>query len=137
MATSSTSLRGGLHGHTWPRDVLGVEGSAVHFTAGLRADFRGLPIGTTLVELGPVLTDMLTHTEDYEPTARSFERSYRLRLGVRVSPDMVAEEVVKAVRKGGRNVRVPKRMAAFPALVEVLRRMTEIMLTGIPHQAKS
>ncbi len=24
-----------------------------HFTAGLRADFRGLPLGTTLVELGP------------------------------------------------------------------------------------
>jgi NAD(P)-dependent dehydrogenase (short-subunit alcohol dehydrogenase family) len=57
-----------------------------HFTAGLRADFRGLPIGTTLVELGPVLTDMLTHTEDYEPTARSFARTYRLRLAIKVPP---------------------------------------------------
>ena len=54
------------------------------FTAGLRADFRGLPINTTLVELGPILTDMLTHTEDYEPTARSFERSYRFRLAIKV-----------------------------------------------------
>src|SRR3954471_13454671 len=29
-----------------------------HFTAGLRADLRGKPIGTTVVELGPVTTDM-------------------------------------------------------------------------------
>jgi uncharacterized protein len=108
-----------------------------HFTAGLRADFRGLPIGTTLVELGPVLTDMLTHTEDYEPTARSFERTYRLRLAIKVAPDKVAQEVVKAVQKDRRHVRVPKRMAAFPAWVEVPRRMAEITLTGIPHQAKS
>jgi uncharacterized protein len=108
-----------------------------HFTAGLRADFRGLPIGTTLVELGPVLTDMLTHTEDYEPTARSFERTYRFRLAIKVAPDKVAEEIVGAVQKGRRHVRVPKRMAAFPAFVEVPRRVAEILLTGIPHQAKS
>jgi len=108
-----------------------------HFTAGLRADFRGLPIGTTLVELGPILTDMLTHTEEYEPTARSFERSYRLRLAVKVPPDKVAEEVVKAVQKGRRHVRLPKRMAVFPLVAEVPRRTVEILFTGIPHQAKS
>ena len=56
-----------------------------HFTAGLRADFRGLPIRTTLVELGPVMTEMLAHTEDYEPTAKSFERAYRLHAGVKLS----------------------------------------------------
>jgi len=108
-----------------------------HFTAGLRADFRGLPIRTTLVELGPVLTDMLTHTEEYEPTARSFERSYRMRVAVKVSRETVAAEVVEAVRRGRRHVRIPKRMAGFPLLAEMPRRMAEIMLTGIPHQAKS
>jgi uncharacterized protein len=108
-----------------------------HFTAGLRADLRGLPIGTTLVEIGPTLTDMLTHTEDYEPTARSFERTYRFRVAIKVPPGKVAEEVVRAVQKDRRHVRVPKRMAAFPALAEVPRRAAEIMLTGIPHQAKS
>jgi uncharacterized protein len=35
-----------------------------HFTAGLRADLRGLPIGTTVVELGPIPTEMLAHTDD-------------------------------------------------------------------------
>ena len=43
-----------------------------HFTAGLRADLRGLPIGTTLVELGPIPTEMLAQTDDYVPTAAAF-----------------------------------------------------------------
>jgi short-subunit dehydrogenase len=70
-----------------------------HFTAGLRADFRGLPIGTTLVEIGPTLTDMLTHTEDYEPTARSFERTYRLRLAIRVPPTRLPRRSSRRCRR--------------------------------------
>ena len=108
-----------------------------HFTAGLRADFRGLPIRTTLVELGPILTDMLAHDEDYEPTAKSFERAYRLRVAVKVPRERVAEEVVRAVQKDRRHVRVPKRTALSALIVEAPRRATEIMLTGIPHQSKS
>jgi short-subunit dehydrogenase len=107
-----------------------------HFTAGLRADFRGLPIGTTLVELGPIPTDMLSHNNDYLPTGESFRRSYRLRLAVDVSRDKVADAVVKAVRKGRRHVRIPKRAVSFAALCEAPRRMTEVLLTGVPHQAK-
>lgn len=107
-----------------------------HFTAGLRADLRGLPIGTTLVELGPIPTDMLATTEDYEPTAKSFRRFYRMRLTVDVPREKVAEEVVKAVQKGRRHVRLPKRSAAYPMLVEAPRRITELMLTGVPHQAR-
>jgi NAD(P)-dependent dehydrogenase (short-subunit alcohol dehydrogenase family) len=49
-----------------------------HFTAGLRADFRGLPIGTTLVELGAVPTDLLAKADNYEPTAKAFQRAYRV-----------------------------------------------------------
>jgi uncharacterized protein len=45
-----------------------------HFTAALRADLRGLPIRTTLVELGPIPTDMQTRAENYAPTAKSFAR---------------------------------------------------------------
>jgi short-subunit dehydrogenase len=51
-----------------------------HFTAGLRADLRGLPIGTTLVELGAVATDMSAALDHYEPAAKSVERLYRTRL---------------------------------------------------------
>jgi len=108
-----------------------------HFTAGLRADFRGLPIRTTLVELGPVMTEMLAHIEEYEPTAKSFERAYRLRAGVKLPRERVADDVVRAVQKDRRHLRVPKRSALFPLIAEVPRRAGEIMLTGIPHQAKS
>ena len=108
-----------------------------HFTAGLRADLRGLPIRTTLVELGPVLTDMLSHIDEYEPTAKSFERAYRLRITVNVPRERVAEEVVRAVQKDRRHVRVPKRTALFPMIAEAPRRATEILLTGVPHQSKS
>jgi uncharacterized protein len=107
-----------------------------HFTAGLRADLRGLPIGTTLVELGAVPTDLLAKADNYEPTAKAFHRSYRLRVAVDVPREKVAEEVVKAVRKGRRHVRLPKRTGAFAMVVEAPRRATELLLTGVPHQAK-
>jgi short-subunit dehydrogenase len=107
-----------------------------HFTAGLRADLRGLPIGTTLVELGPIPTEMLTHTDDYEPTAAAFRRFYRMRLMVDVPREKVADEVVEAVQKGRRHVRLPKRSALFPMLCEAPRRITEVALTGVPHRVK-
>ena len=107
-----------------------------HFTAGLRADLRSLPVGTTLVELGPVPTEMLSHIDDYAPTKRSFERFYRLRLIVDVPRETVAAAVVEAVRKNRRHVRLPRRSSPFGLLPEAPRRITEFMLTGIPHQAR-
>jgi short-subunit dehydrogenase len=105
-----------------------------HFTAGLRADFRGLPIGTTLVELGPVATELLAGADDYEPTAASFARFYRLRFAVQVPREKVAEDIVDAVRKGRRHVRHPRRLAGLAAVVEMPRRATELLLTGVPHR---
>jgi uncharacterized protein len=67
-----------------------------HLTAGLRADLHGLPIGTTLVELGPIPTELLAEAEGYQPTAAAFRRSYRLRLLVDVPREKVADEVVDA-----------------------------------------
>ncbi len=106
------------------------------FTAGLRADLRGLPIGTTLVELGPIPTDMLAHTDDYAPTAESFRRFYRMRLMVDVPREKVADEVVEAVQQGRRHVRLPKRMTVFSLLSEAPRRTAEVLLTGVPHRVK-
>jgi uncharacterized protein len=107
-----------------------------HFTAGLRADLRGLPIRTTLVELGPIPTEMLTHTDNYGPTAESLGRLYKLRLIVDIPREQVAEQVVLAVRKNRNHVRLPKRAAALPILAEMPRRAVELLLTGVPHQAK-
>lgn len=104
------------------------------FTAGLRADLRGLPIGTTLVELGPIPTDMLAKVDNYEPTAESFQRMYRTRLIATVARETVADKVVEAVQKDRRHVRLPRRAAAFAMLAEAPRRATEILLTGVHHQ---
>jgi short-subunit dehydrogenase len=106
------------------------------FTAGLRADLRGLPIGTTLVVLGPVSTDMLAEVEGYEPTAASLQRFCRTRLLVDVAREKVADQVVEAVQKGRRHVRIPKRTALFPLWSEAPRRITEVLLTGVPHRVK-
>ena len=105
-----------------------------HFTAGLRAELRGLPIGTTLVELGPIPTELSDGFHDYEPTSQSFRRFYQTRLMVDVPREKVANKVVKAVHKGRRHVRIPKRTALFLMLSEVPRRVTELMLTGVPHR---
>ena len=40
------------------------------FTEVLALDLQGLPVGTTLVELGPIPTDMLDNVESYAPTGR-------------------------------------------------------------------
>jgi uncharacterized protein len=105
-----------------------------HFTAGLRADLRGLSIGITLVELGPVPTELLGRAHDYEPTAKSFERFYRIRFSTDVPKEKVADDIVKAVRNNKRHVRHPKRGAWSAMLVEAPRRGTELLLTGVPHR---
>ena len=113
-----------------------TKAALTHLTAGLRADLKGLPIDTTVVELGPIPTDMLAHVDDYAPTEKSFRRFYRLRLLVDVSREKVAEEVVEAVMKGRRHVRIPKRALVFPLLTEAPRRISEILLTGVAPRPK-
>ena len=103
-------------------------------TAGLRADLRGTPVGTTLVELGPIPTDMLARVESWAPTRASFRRLYRLGLLVDVDRETVARSVVDAVQAGRRHVRHPKRAAIFPLLAEAPRRTVELLLTGVPHR---
>ena len=100
-------------------------------TAGLRADYRGLPLGTTLVELGPIPTDLLDEVEGYEPTAASFDRAARLQLLPDVPRDKVAAEVVRAVRHGWQHVVLPRRALGFTLLTEAPRRFTELGLIGL------
>jgi short-subunit dehydrogenase len=104
------------------------------FTAGLRADLKNTPIGTTVVELGPIPTEMLDSVDEYKPVADSFNRFYQLRLLRDVPKETVADDVVSAVEKGRRHVRHPKRAALFPALSETPRRVTELLLRGVDHR---
>ena len=105
-----------------------------HFTAGLRADLKGLPVGATLVEVGPVPTDMLDHVDAYRPTERSFRRFAQIRLLRDVPREELAENVVRAVERNHRHVRHPKRALAFPLLTEAPRRIVEVLLAGVPSR---
>lgn len=109
-----------------------TKAALTHFTAGLRADLRGLPIGTTVVEVGLVPTDMKASVVEYAPTAAAFRRFYRLGLLSDTSIDRVCRSSVAAVANGKRHVRFPRRARAFAALTETPRRMTEIILSGVP-----
>ncbi|MBA2774329.1 MAG: SDR family oxidoreductase [Nocardioidaceae bacterium] len=104
------------------------------FTAGLRADLRGRPVGTTIAELGPVATGMLARLMEYAPTSDSFARLYRLGLVADVQPEEVAQAVVAAVRTGRRHVRLPRRTAVAAQLASSPRRTTEWLLSGVSHQ---
>ncbi|MEY2475937.1 MAG: hypothetical protein QOG87_1252 [Actinomycetota bacterium] len=105
-----------------------------HFTAGLRADLKGLPIGTTVVEVGLVPTDMVGHVNAYAPTQASFQRFYKLHLLADVAKDKVAMDVAEAVEHDRRHVRHPKRALLFPLLSEAPRRIVEVFLTRVPHR---
>lgn len=104
-----------------------------HLTAGLRAELRGLPVGTTLVEVGLVgPTTMQDRVLAHEPTRLAFRRFYRLGLLADVPVDRVSREAVAAVRTGRRHVRLPRRAWLFAALPEAPRRMAEWILRGVP-----
>jgi short-subunit dehydrogenase len=107
-----------------------------HFTAGLRADLKKLPIGTTLVEMAGVPTDMLANVDTYKPTADSFKRGYRLHLVTDTPLDTIVNDTVEAVQKNRRHVRHPKRAILFPLLSEAPRRITELLLIGVKAQTK-
>ena len=105
-----------------------------HFTAALRADLRGLPIDTTVVEIGTVPTDMLDDAKEYGPAGAGFKRLYRLRLMVDLPRETIADAVVTAVEHGRRTVWLPRRAALFPLLAEAPRRIAELLATGVRAQ---
>ena len=93
-----------------------TKGGLTNFTGVLRLELKGTPIRTTLVELGPIPTDMLDHVNDYTPTRKSFDRFYKLQLLVDVPKETVAEEVVAAVDKGTPPRADPEACARVPAV---------------------
>lgn len=103
-----------------------------HFTSGLRADLRGLPVGTTLLETGLVPTAMRTSVVGNPPTDAAFRRLYRLGLLTDTSVERLGAAAVRAVRRDRRHVRLPRRAWLLPALAEAPRRIVELTITGVP-----
>ncbi len=109
-----------------------TKAALTHLTAGLRADLRGLPIGTTVVEAGLIKPTELTESVlAYAPTREAFARLYRIGMLADSAIDDVAGAVVGAVASGRRHVRLPRRAALTPMLAESARRTVELLLTGV------
>jgi short-subunit dehydrogenase len=102
-----------------------------HFTAALRADLKQTNVTTTLAEIGPVGSTMLDSLRAHEPTRRALARLERLQLSVDLDQAVVVDALVGAIEREKRHVRLPKRAALFPMIVETPRRLTEILLAGV------
>ncbi|MEA3056712.1 MAG: hypothetical protein QOD30_2144 [Actinomycetota bacterium] len=105
-----------------------------HFTEVLRWELKGTRVGVTIVELGPIPTDMLANVGTYRPTEAGFERAYKLQLLVDVPAETVAEHVVTAIEKNKRAVRLPRRAALLPLLRAAPQRIVRLVSAGIPNR---
>lgn len=108
-----------------------------HFTAGIRGELRGKPVGTTLVQIGEVKTDMIDHIRAFGPARRTIERSIRWRMIPRESLDPVAVSVAiaEAIEHNRRHVILPRNIVPMAKFTEFPRRVSELMLTGIDQDS--
>jgi short-subunit dehydrogenase len=105
-----------------------------HFTASLRAELKGTPITTTLAEIGPVESAMMDNLRSHQPTRRALARLEHLHLAADLPMGTVVDALVGAIERRRRHVRLPRRDALFPMLVEAPRRLTEWLLAGVRPQ---
>jgi uncharacterized protein len=103
------------------------------FTSGLRQELRGTPVGTTLVQVGAVKTDMIDDIRSFGPARRTMERFERWHMLPRedLEPGTVADAIADAIEHGRRYVTLPRRIVATAMMTELPRRLSEIMVTGI------
>lgn len=79
------------------------------FAVGLRQELRHSGVGVTLVELGPIATDMFDHIAAYPSSQRAFTRARRLGVLPQSSADTVVANLVKAISDGRKNLVLPRR----------------------------
>lgn len=105
-----------------------------HFSRLLATELRGTGVAVTLVELGPVPSDLLDHANAYEPVRAGFQRGYTLRFLVDVPRDRVASKVADAVERERRRVRLPVRSAGFALLADFPQALLNVLTTGVPRR---
>lgn len=98
------------------------------YTAGMRMDLRGLPIGITLVQIGSVPTELDDMSRNYGPIREMTQRAK----GSDITPlPVVVEAIVDAVRNDKRHVRFPRLMSPLSMMVELPRRLSEWMFRSV------
>lgn len=105
-----------------------------HFTAGLRAELAGTPVGVTLVELGPVRTSMYDTIEAHRLAGPALARFVRMRLAVEVSADEVARQLVDGIEEGSAHVVLPRRMRPVTGFTHLPRAVARVLLNGLPRR---
>jgi uncharacterized protein len=93
-------------------------------------------VTATLVELGPVPTEMLSSAKAYPPCGAAFARAYRLHPVRDVNPEDVAASVVEAVRSARPHVRLPRRSVPFGVLAELPRAPSWIDCSSVSRGAR-
>ncbi len=113
--------------------VYGATKAAIsHFAAILRLELAGTPIGITVVAPGPVDTPMWDRIEASPLTTGLLRRYARAGMLTKDDPAVLAAKVVAGVERDARHVRTPRRAMVLNMLSEAPRRMTELMLAGVP-----
>jgi len=105
-----------------------------HATEILRWELAGTGVDVTIVEPGPVPTDMLDQVKDYRPMEAGFDRAYRLRLTKDVPVEEMARAIVHAVEHRRRAVRLPRITAPFGVLRAAPMRIVRAISVGIPNR---
>lgn len=102
-----------------------------HFMACVTRDLVGTPVGTTLVEPGPVVSEMWERFSADPSLAAALGRAAKLQLLRPTTIDIVAAATVRAVADGRRHVRLPRRLTAQYALENAPRRLTDLTMVGL------
>lgn len=88
-----------------------TKAGVLNFAEALRRELRRSPVGVTVVAPGPVDTPMWDQVEDSNPSlTRTVRRFQRLHLVPKTTPARIARRTVRAVERGGRFVRHPRRL---------------------------
>ncbi len=127
----NVSSMAGCGGFTGMSLYCSTKAGLSNFTGIVRRELRKTAIGTTLVELGPIPTDMLNNVNACPPVEQSFARFRRLQLLPNVPRERVAKEVVAAIEKGRPFVRLPKRGMIFPMARSFPQHVVNLVTTGI------
>ncbi|MDA2955852.1 MAG: SDR family NAD(P)-dependent oxidoreductase [Actinomycetota bacterium] len=125
---SSLAAAGGFAGMTlYCSSKAGLSG----FHRVLRHELKGSPIGLSLVEIGPIPTDMLANVKNVRAAERMFNRLRRLQLLPEVPRERVAKAVCDAIERNTANVCLPKRAKIYPISVGLPQRIVNLITSDI------
>ena len=125
---SSLAASGGFAGMTlYCSSKSGLSG----FHRVLRHEIKSSAIGMTLVEIGPIPTDMLASVKGLRAAERMFNRLARLQLLPEVPRERVARAVCNAVQRNTASVCLPKRAKIYPLLTGLPQRIVNVITADI------